>query len=96
MSKRKVNLKKLRREEECLTRVKGCEGVVKLLDSYEDEDNYFLVFDYIRGEDLLSLIMKRKSALPEESAKIIFRQFCWIMKDVHQSQVIHHGTIDGH
>jgi serine/threonine protein kinase len=93
-AKRKATPRIIKRESDCLDRVKDCDGVAKLLDSYEDDENHYLVFEFVEGENLLSLLLKRKAPLSEDVAKVVFRQLCNILVGIHESKVIHHGKKD--
>lgn len=59
-----------RREIEVL---KMCQhqSIIKLVDLFENSDNYFIVLEYMAGKDLFDYIAKRDYMLPEERAKII-------------------------
>jgi serine/threonine protein kinase len=90
LAKKKVDLKKLKKEEKAAQALRGCSGVVRFFEKYEDDDHFFLVFEYLRGEDLLTLLMKRGSPLPEPSAKIIFTQLTEGLRSVHEKNIVHH------
>ena len=71
----KANMKPIeifqqRREIEVL---KMCQhqSIIKLVDLFENSDNYFIVLEYMAGKDLFDYIAKRDYMLPEERAKII-------------------------
>ncbi len=59
-----------RREIEVL---KMCQhqSIIKLVDLFENSDNYFIVLEYMAGKDLFDYIAKRDYMLHEERAKII-------------------------
>lgn len=49
------------------------QNIIKLIDLFENSENYFIVIEYMAGKDLFDYIAKRDYILPEERAKkIIF------------------------
>ena len=65
-----IEIYQQRREIEVL---KMCQhqSIIKLVDLFENSDNYFIVLEYMAGKDLFDYIAKRDYMLPEERAKII-------------------------
>lgn len=47
------------------------QSIIKLVDLFEDNENYFIVLEYLPGKDLFDYIAKRKFMLPEERVKHI-------------------------
>jgi serine/threonine protein kinase len=78
-------------EKNCLMRVQHCQLVAKLVDSYEDDDYSYLVFERIRGDDLLTFLIQ-SGKLMEHKAKLLFQQLAEIVHQIHESKVIHHGN----
>ena len=67
---KQIEIFQQRREIEVL---KMCQhqSIIKLVDLFENSDNYFIVLEYMAGKDLFDYIAKRDYMLPEERAKII-------------------------
>jgi serine/threonine protein kinase len=91
LSKRTILPKIVRREEDCVNKLKDINGIAKLVDSYDDDEKFYLVFEFIAGDNLLNHLLKRRSPFPEAIAKKIFAQLCATVQQVHEKGVIHHG-----
>ena len=50
------------------------QNIIKLIDLFENNENYFIVLEYLPGKDLFDYIAKRKFSLPEERVKHIIFQ----------------------
>ena len=55
----------------------------KVYDYFVSEDKYFLVMDYIKGDDLLSLLNRRNSGFPEELVVTWLFQLCNVLNYLH-------------
>ncbi|MEQ8192294.1 MAG: protein kinase [Candidatus Eremiobacterota bacterium] len=55
----------------------------KVYDYFVSEDKYFLVMDYIKGDDLLSLLNRRSGGFPEEIVTRWLFQLCNVLDYLH-------------
>jgi calcium-dependent protein kinase len=77
-----------RREIEVL---KMCQhpNIIKLLDIFENSDNYFIVFEYMEGKDLFDYIQKRNFLLPETRVKHLVCQLITATRYIHDFGIVH-------
>lgn len=89
--KSKMSPKKLQKEVRAAKRARLCGGVAYFHESYEDEENYFLVFDFVEGKDLLKIITEAKFVpFKEDVAKIIFGNLVRSLIQIHSMRIVHH------
>lgn len=62
--------------------------VVRILEYFEDEDNFFIVLNYMPGGDLLQYL-RETGALSEAFSKYLFKQILLAAQAIHRSKVIH-------
>jgi calcium-dependent protein kinase len=77
-----------RREIEVL---KMCQhpNIIKLLDIFENSDNYFIVIEYMEGKDLFDYIQKRNFLLPETRVKHLVCQLITATRYIHDFGIVH-------
>lgn len=77
-----------RREIEVL---KMCQhpNIIKLLDIFENSDNYFIVIEYMEGKDLFDYIQKRDFLLPETRVKHLVCQLITATRYIHDFGIVH-------
>jgi serine/threonine protein kinase/tetratricopeptide (TPR) repeat protein len=63
-------------------------NVCKMYDLNEEQETPYITMEYVKGEDLKSLIM-REGHLPEEKAIAIAMQVCRGLKEAHASGIVH-------
>jgi ABC-type branched-subunit amino acid transport system substrate-binding protein/serine/threonine protein kinase len=69
-------------------------GFPKVLDVFNELDNYFIVFQHIEGESLASLLRRQGGALPERTVAEYGRQLCEMLTVLARQQPpIVHGAI---
>ena len=83
-SERKI--KKIRNEINILSKLRH-PFINQILDTFENEQNIFIVMEYICA-DLLSFIRKREK-LSENIAKIIFKQIIEGLKYINKKNIVH-------
>lgn len=90
---KKINMKPIemiqqRREIEVL---KMCQhpNIIKLLDIFENSDNYFIVIEYMEGKDLFDYIKKRNFLLPETRVKHLVCQLITATRYIHDFGIVH-------
>jgi serine/threonine protein kinase len=90
---KKINMKPIemiqqRREIEVL---KMCQhpNIIKLLDIFENSDNYFIVIEYMEGKDLFDYIQKRNFLLPETRVKHLVCQLITATRYIHDFGIVH-------
>eukprot|EP00475_Leptophrys_vorax_P000765 TRINITY_DN1041_c0_g1_i1.p1 TRINITY_DN1041_c0_g1~~TRINITY_DN1041_c0_g1_i1.p1 ORF type:complete len:391 (+),score=101.63 TRINITY_DN1041_c0_g1_i1:127-1299(+) len=77
--------------------------IVKLLYSFQDEKNLYLVMEFLQGGDLMTILM-RLDILSEEQTRFYIAETAMAIHTVHQSQYVHRDlkpdnillTKDGH
>ena len=77
-----------RREIEVL---KMCQhpNIIKLLDIFENSDNYFIVIEYMEGKDLFDYIQKRNFVLTETRVKNLVCQLIIATRYIHDFGIVH-------
>ena len=65
-----------------------CDGVLQLLELYEDEDFTFLVLEYQSKGSLLKEVMNKKS-LTEKHSKGIIMQLLLAIDFMHHRRIVH-------
>ena len=63
-------------------------SVVRILDVFETEKYILLVMENVLGGDLLTFIKKR-TKLPEKTARFIFKQLLQSLKYIHSKNIVH-------
>lgn len=48
------------------------QNIVKLYEAYEDEENFYLIMDYLKGGELYDEIVKRSRFDEKEGAHIMY------------------------
>lgn len=70
-------------------------GFPKVLDVFDEFDNYFIVFQHIEGESLASLLRRQGGALPERTVAEYGRQLCEMLTVLARQQPpLVHGSIN--
>ena len=64
------------------------QNITKILETFEDEQLYFIIMEYINGGNLFSYVKKRRK-LSEKIAKFIFRQIILGIKHIHSQLIVH-------
>jgi len=83
----KNQLLHLRTEREILIN-SNSPWIVNLKYSFQDEQNLYLVMDYLPGGDFMSLLMK-KDILTEEESKFYIAEIILAVEAVHKMNCIH-------
>ena len=63
-------------------------NIIKLYATYQDDTNYYLVFDICRGGELFDTIIKM-GHFSENNAKKLFRSMMKALHHCHQNGVCH-------
>ncbi|HXR66844.1 MAG TPA: hypothetical protein VN729_13005, partial [Ktedonobacteraceae bacterium] len=70
-------------------------GFPKILDVFDEFDNYFIVLQHIEGESLASLLRRQGGALPERTVAEYGRQLCEMLTILARQQPpLVHGAIN--
>ena len=64
------------------------QNITKILETFEDEQYYFIIMEYINGGNLFSYVKKRRK-LSEKVAKFIFRQIILGIQHIHSQLIVH-------
>ena len=86
--KRKSKREKIMLETNIMKKISKCPFVVRVFETFETERHYCIVMEYICAGDLLSFIKKR-TKLPEATAKFLFRQIIVALQFIHSKGIIH-------
>jgi serine/threonine kinase 38 len=65
-----------------------CEWVVKMLYSFQDANNLYLVMEFLPGGDMMTLLMK-KDTLSDEAAKFYVAETALALECIHKLGFIH-------
>ena len=83
----KINMNKILYEINLMRKLNH-QNITKILETFEDEQFYFIIMEYINGGNLLSYVKKRRK-LSEKVAKFIFRQIILGIKHIHSKLIVH-------
>ncbi|XP_038904731.1 CDPK-related kinase 7-like [Benincasa hispida] len=84
-----IAIEDVRREVKILRALTGHKNLVQFYDSYEDEDNVYVVMELCEGGELLDRILSRGGKYSEEDAKIIMVQILSVVAYCHLQGVVH-------
>ena len=80
-------VRRFRTEAQAVSRLSH-PNIVQTFDFGQSEGALYLVMEYVRGEDLATVV-KREGPLPFEQAAPLFVQICSALTEAHDSGVIH-------
>ena len=63
-------------------------NITKILETFEDEQFYFIIMEYINGGNLFSYVKKRRK-LSEKIAKFLFKQIILGIMHIHSQLIVH-------
>ena len=76
------------REARTLGKVGNHPQIPRLLDYFEDREQFYLVQEFVKGNNLQQEI-KKNGVLNEEQVKEVLRELLIILRDIHAQKVIH-------
>nr|WP_246141544.1 serine/threonine-protein kinase [Hyella patelloides] len=76
------------REARTLGKVGNHPQIPRLLDYFEDREQFYLVQEFVKGNNLQQEI-KKNGVLNEEQAQEVLRETLIILRDIHAQKVIH-------
>ncbi|MGF1538919.1 MAG: pentapeptide repeat-containing protein [Pleurocapsa sp.] len=76
------------REAKTLGRVGNHPQIPRLLDYFEDREQFYLVQEFVKGNNLQQEI-KKQGVLDETQARQVLKEVLIILKDIHAQKVIH-------
>lgn len=76
------------REAKTLGKVGNHPQIPRLLDYFEDREQFYLVQEFVKGNNLQQEI-KKNGVLNEEQAKGVLKETLVILRDIHAQKVIH-------
>ncbi|CAK87007.1 unnamed protein product (macronuclear) [Paramecium tetraurelia] len=83
----KNQLGHIRAERDLLVQSK-CKWIVELKSSFQDDDNLYLVMEFLSGGDLMTLLIK-KDIIPERDAKFYIAELVLAIEEIHSMNYIH-------
>ncbi|KAL5720201.1 cyclin-dependent serine/threonine protein kinase [Ranunculus cassubicifolius] len=84
-----IAMEDVRREVRILQSLTGHENLVQFYDSFEDDDNVYIVMELCRGGELLDRILARGGKYTEEDAKAVMVQILSVAAYCHLQGVVH-------
>ncbi|PIN07073.1 Ca2+/calmodulin-dependent protein kinase, EF-Hand protein superfamily [Handroanthus impetiginosus] len=84
-----IAIEDVRREVKILRALTGHKNLVQFYESYEDEDNVYMVMELCKGGELLDRILSRGGKYSEEDAKIVMVQILSVVAYCHLQGVVH-------
>ncbi|BAZ46195.1 serine/threonine protein kinase with pentapeptide repeats [Chondrocystis sp. NIES-4102] len=76
------------REARTLGRVGNHPQIPRLLDYFEDRQQFYLIQEFVKGDNLQQEI-KKNGVLNEEKARQVLKEILIILRDIHAQKVIH-------
>ncbi|KAL3639671.1 cyclin-dependent serine/threonine protein kinase [Castilleja foliolosa] len=84
-----IAIEDVRREVQMLRALTGHKNLVQFYDTYEDEENVYVVMELCKGGELLDRILSRGGKYSEEDAKIVMVQILSVVAYCHLQGVVH-------
>lgn len=84
-----IAIEDVRREVRILSALTGHKNLAQFFDSYEDDDNVYVVMELCKGGELLDRILSRGGKYSEEDAKAILIQILSVVAYCHLQGVVH-------
>uniref|UniRef100_A0A7N0VF67 non-specific serine/threonine protein kinase n=1 Tax=Kalanchoe fedtschenkoi TaxID=63787 RepID=A0A7N0VF67_KALFE len=84
-----IAIEDVRREVKILRALTGHKNLVQFYDSYEDDDNVYIVMELCKGGELLDRILSRGGKYSEEDAKEVMVQILSVVAFCHLQGVVH-------
>lgn len=84
-----IAIEDVRREVKILRALTGHKNLVQFYESYEDEDNVYIVMELCKGGELLDRILSRGGKYSEEDAKAVMVQILGVVAYCHLQGVVH-------
>ncbi|CAI9099564.1 OLC1v1036409C2 [Oldenlandia corymbosa var. corymbosa] len=84
-----IAIEDVRREVKMLRALTGHKNLVQFYDSYEDEDNVYIVMELCKGGELLDRILSRGGKYSEDDAKVVMVQILSVVAYCHLQGVVH-------
>lgn len=81
-------LKKFVEEAKHLAKFQNEQGIVKIFDSFEENDTAYIIMEYLDGETL-STYLKREKTIPEDIAVEMMMPVMSSLQVVHESGLLH-------
>ena len=82
------SINKIKNEVKIMSKLRKHNNIVKLFELFETEEHYCLVMENIVGGNLLNAINKMNK-IPENLAKIIFKQLIKTLQYIHSNGIVH-------
>jgi non-specific serine/threonine protein kinase len=82
------SVNKIKNEVKIMSKLRKHNNIVKLFELFETEDHYCLVMENVVGGNLLNAINKMNK-IPENLAKIIFKQLIKTLQYIHSNGIVH-------
>ncbi len=76
------------REAKTLGRVGNHPQIPRLLDYFEDREQFYLIQEFVKGSNLQQEV-KKQGVLNEEQARQVLKEVLIILRDIHAQRVIH-------
>ena len=76
------------REAKTLGRVGNHPQIPRLLDYFEDRQQFYLIQEFVKGNNLQQEV-KKQGVLNEEKARQVLKEVLVILRDIHAQKVIH-------
>lgn len=86
--KNKDSRKKIEKEVEILKRINNNSHIIKLFEVFEDNNNVYLVFEYLENGDLVKYF-KANPLFDEPEQKVLFKKIVKGVEYLHKNQIIH-------
>ena len=91
IKKRDVPLTELELQKREIEVLKLCQhpNIIRLIDTFETNENFFIVLEYLRGGDLFEYLGKRHFKITEDRARSMAHQIATALFYLHQYGIAH-------
>ncbi|XP_004493390.1 CDPK-related kinase 7-like isoform X2 [Cicer arietinum] len=84
-----IAIEDVRREVKILRALTGHKNLVQFYESYEDDENVYIVMELCKGGELLDKILSRGGKYSEEDARVVLIQILSVVAYCHLQGVVH-------
>lgn len=84
---RKNKIKTVFRAKETMLKLEGCPGIIRLLETMQDDDNLYYVMEYATNGDLRSYVLEHE--ITEAKAKEITKKLFLAIECIHEKRIAH-------
>jgi citron Rho-interacting kinase len=94
IKKAQISNCQVKEERDIMVLGRKCEWITRLQYAFQDQENLYLVMEYLPGGDLLGLMI-RNGAFDEELARFYLAELALALNALHMMGFVHRGELGG-